>query len=168
MKKIGSAHKIILLSGFIFIAWIGYEQFLVPEEAKIMEMFSKVEEGLEARRSRQVMPHISRQFRDNLGNDWKAASELLLVFNRITKSVMVSISRKNIDIEGDTAECEMNFAAKVLTQAQQVVAGEHNDEGTGMMIFNLKKEESDWKIVGVTYPEDVEIWVKKMKRMMSP
>ena len=168
MNKIGPIQKIILLSGFIFLAWIVYEQFFVPEEAKIMEMFFELEEGLEARKSRQVMPLLSRQFRDNLGNDWKAVSELLIVFNRISKSVMISISRSKIDIKENTAECEMKFAAKVSTQAQQVLAGEHNDEGSGMMILNLKKEEGDWKISGVTYPEDVEIWVKKMKRMMSP
>ncbi|MDA0839234.1 MAG: hypothetical protein O3B01_09255 [Planctomycetota bacterium] len=168
MKKIGSIQKIILLSGFIFIAWIVYEQFFVPEEARIMELFSKLEEGLEARKSRQVMPLISRQFRDNLGNGWKTVSDLLVVFNRISKSVMISMSRNRIDIKGDTAECEMNFAVKVSTQAQQVVAGEHNDEGSGMMIFDLKQEEGEWKIVGVTYPEDVEIWVKKMKAMISP
>jgi hypothetical protein len=165
MNRIGPIQKIILLSGFIFIAWIVYEQFFVPEETRIMEMFFELEEGLEARKSRQVTPLLSRQFRDNLGNDWQTVSELLLVFNRISKSVMISISRSKLDIKGDTAECEMNFAAKVSTQTQQVVAGENNDEGGGMMIFNLKKEDGDWKIVGVTYPADVE---KKMKRMMNP
>tara|TARA_B100001013_G_C24305503_1_gene322579 strand:- start:22 stop:510 length:489 start_codon:yes stop_codon:yes gene_type:complete len=160
---VSKSQEILLTAVAIFAAYLVYQRLSVSEEDRIMETFKTVESGLEQKQSSTVLSVISKDYEDSRNRRRTHIRDMLLMFSRAVRNVMVSIREGEIKIDGDKAEVELMVTVSLTIQSENPAL--QTEDGSNPVLVFLTREGGDWKVTSAEFPPRIEQWLQRMPRM---
>ena len=120
-----------------------------PAEQAIREAIEAMEQGLQERKPRAVMAHVSRDFQDREGRDTQMLRRFLAAQFLRHQSIQVVLSNLDIEVLGDSAgvntQATLLGGSGLLPQHAQsyFVTMEWRQQGSDWLLYRL-----DWESAG--------------------
>ena len=131
---------LILAIGGIAAWWISRPR--LSDREQIIQVIEAVRNGVERKNPRTVVSHISEDYSDPSGINYKEVRLLALRLLRATEKIKVNIlNYEEPQIEGDTARMQLTVQVNVANGEQEIT------NSGGKISLTLRKEKKEWKVL---------------------
>jgi|SRR3990170_5343681 len=124
---------------------------MASDEEALRRKVSEAEEAVEAKDLKSLMAHVSRDYYDDNGNDYKALRGILFFEFMKPGNINVFVRGVEVRVEGEVAVVDAKafvVRAKELKTIADVIP--EDAEGIDFSVV-FRKEDGDWKVSGAAW-----------------